>query len=57
MNTGKVVEESKNIQEPQDHGNDYDAVQDGLDRSLHWDEAIHQPQQDTHHNKNFEELN
>jgi hypothetical protein len=51
------MKESKNIQQPQDHGNDHDAVQNGLDLSLHGDEAIHQPQENTHNDKNFQQLN
>ena len=51
------MKESKNIQDPQNHGNNYDAIQNGLDGGLHRDEAIHQPQKDTHHDENFEQLN
>jgi len=51
------VKQSKNIQQPQNHGNHYDAVQNSLDGSLHGDEAIHQPQKNTHHDQNFQELN
>jgi hypothetical protein len=51
------MKESKNIQDPQNHRDDNDAVQNGFDGSLHWDEAIHQPQEDTHHDQNFEKLN
>jgi hypothetical protein len=57
MDPGQRVKESENIQQPQNDGDNHDAVQDGLDRSLHGDEAIHQPQQDTHHDENFQELN
>jgi hypothetical protein len=57
VNIGKVMKQPENIQEPQDDGDDYDAVQDGFDRSLHGDEAIHQPQENTHHDENFQELN
>jgi hypothetical protein len=53
----KGVKEPKNIQEPQNYGNDYDAVQNGLNCPLHGDEAIHQPQEDTHHDQNFKQLN
>jgi hypothetical protein len=57
VNTGQGVKQSKNIQQPQNDGDDYHAVQDGLDLSLHGDEAIHQPQEDTYYDQNFEELN
>jgi hypothetical protein len=57
VDSGNVVEESKDVQEPQNHGNDHNAVQNRLDLSLHGDEAIHQPQENTYHNQNFQELN
>jgi hypothetical protein len=57
VDSGKGIKESKNIQDPQNHGNDHDAVQDRFDGSLHGNEAIHQPQEDTHHDENFEQLN
>jgi hypothetical protein len=56
-NVRKRMEQPKNVQQPQNHGNYHDAVQDGLDGRLHGDKAIHQPQKNTHHNKNFQELN
>ena len=28
-----------------------------LDGSLHGNEAVHQPQEDTHHDENFQQLN
>jgi hypothetical protein len=57
VDAGQRVEQSKNIQEPQNHGDHYDAVQDSFDRRLHGNEAIHQPQEYAHHNQNFQELN
>jgi hypothetical protein len=57
MDIGNVVKQTKDIQEPQDDSNDHNAVQDGLDGRLHRDEAIHQPEQNTHSNQNFQELN
>ena len=46
--SGEGVEQSKYIQEPQHHSDDYNGVQDRLDTSGHGDETIHQPQEDTH---------
>ena len=46
------MKQSKHIQEPHHYSDDYDCIQDGLYRSLHWYEAIDQPQQDTHHDQN-----
>jgi hypothetical protein len=57
VHAGKGVKEPENIQEPQNYGNDHDAVQNGLDGPLHGNEAIHQPQEDTHHDQNFQQLN
>jgi hypothetical protein len=51
------MEQPKNIQQPQNDRNDHDAIEDGFDRSLHGDEAIHQPQEDTYHDENFQQLN
>ena len=42
------MKESEYIQEPQHDADDHDGVQDGLDAARHGDEAVHQPQQDTH---------
>jgi len=50
------VKQPENIQQPQNHGNDNNAAQDGLDGSLHGNEAIHQPQEYAHYYENFEEL-
>jgi hypothetical protein len=49
---GKGMEKSEYVQEPQDHGDHYDAIQDRLDRPLHRDEAIDQPQQNTYYDQN-----
>jgi hypothetical protein len=46
--SGDGVEQSKYIQEPQHHSDDYNGVQDRLDTSGHGDETIHQPQEDTY---------
>jgi hypothetical protein len=34
---GDFTHEPKNAQEPQDHGNDYDSIQDRLNGARHWD--------------------
>jgi len=51
------MKQAENVHQPQNHGDDHDTIQDGLDGSLHGDEAIHQPQEDTHHEEYFEDLN
>jgi hypothetical protein len=40
---GKRTEQSKDIQEPQNDGNDHNRIQDRLDGTCHWDESINQP--------------
>jgi hypothetical protein len=54
VNAGKGMKQPKDIQQPQDDRNDNDAIQNGLDRSLHGNEAIHQPQQDANYNEYFQ---
>ena len=46
------MKESKNVQEPQNRTDHHDCVQNGLNRSLHWYEAVDQPKQNTHHDQN-----
>lgn len=46
---GKRVEESENIQQPENDSDDDHCVQDGLDRSLHRYEAVDQPKQESDH--------
>jgi hypothetical protein len=35
--TGEFTDKPKNAQEPQDHGNDYDSIQDRLNGARHRD--------------------
>ena len=56
MNPGQRMEQSKNIQQPQNHGDHYNAIQNGLDGPLHWDESVHQPQKNTNNDQGFENL-
>jgi hypothetical protein len=51
------MKESKNIEQPQNHSNHHNAVQNGLDGRLHGNESIHKPQKNAHHDENFQELN
>ena len=39
------MEEPKYIEQPYDHSDNHDPVEDRLDRSLHGDEAVNQPEQ------------
>jgi hypothetical protein len=56
MNPSQGMEQSENIQQPQNHCDDYNPIQNGFDGPLHWDESVHQPQEDTYDNQNFENL-
>lgn len=50
------MKESRDIQYPQDDSNNYNCVENGLDGGLHWNETIHQPQNDTYHDQDFDDL-
>jgi hypothetical protein len=50
------MEKSKNVQQPQHHTDDHDSIQDGLNRSFHWYEAVDQPKENTHHDQNQQYL-
>jgi hypothetical protein len=51
------MKKSKNIQEPQDHGNDHDGVQDRLDGARHGDETVNQPEEYPNHDQDHEDVN
>jgi len=51
------MEQSKYVEEPQNDANNHHRVQYRLDTACHGDEAIHQPQQDTHDDQGYENLN
>src|SRR5580692_5704127 len=46
---GQVTKQSEYLQEPQNHGDHYNAVQDSLDLTLHGNEAVNQPHQHSDH--------
>jgi hypothetical protein len=56
-NIGEGMEKSENVEKPQDYANHHDGIQDRLDRPLHRDEVIDQPQQNTHYDQNQQQLN
>jgi hypothetical protein len=56
VDMGERVEESENIQQPKHYGDDHYGVQDGFNRSLHWYEAVDQPEQKSDHDQNYEYL-
>jgi hypothetical protein len=46
---GEGMEKPKNVQEPQHHGNNYDAIQDRLNGARHWYEAIDEPEKNANY--------
>jgi hypothetical protein len=42
-NIGDIAEKAKDIQEPQNHGNNHYRIQDPFDGTLHWYVAVNQP--------------
>jgi hypothetical protein len=56
-NMGQGAEKPEDVQEPQDNDDDHDSVQDGLDRSLHGDVAVDEPQQDSYDDQNDHDVN
>jgi hypothetical protein len=50
------TKQPKDIEKPQYYRDDNNAVQDGLNRSLHRYETIDQPEQNTHNNQNHHYL-
>jgi len=57
MDHGEGTDKSKNIQEPQNYDNDYNTIQDRLNGSCHRYVAINQPEENTHHDQDHDELN
>jgi hypothetical protein len=54
---GKGVKESGDVEYPQDYKDDYDSIENRLDGALHGNESIHKPEENTHDDQNFDELN
>jgi len=50
------MKKSEDVQEPQDHADYHDGIQDRLDRPLHRDKVIDQPEQNTHYDQNQQQL-
>jgi hypothetical protein len=57
VDPGEGIENSKSIQEPQNHGNDYDGVQDLFDRARHWYVVVHQPKKNAYHDQDHYQTN
>lgn len=57
MDGGEGLQKSKDIQQPEDDGDNDDCIEDGLNGTRHWDVAIHQPQKDPDYNQGDYNLN
>lgn len=55
--TGNRVHESKDIEQPQNHADDDDGIQDRLDGTGHRYEVIDEPEENTDRNQDHDELN
>jgi hypothetical protein len=51
------MQNSKDIQEPQDYKNDHDSIQDRLDGARHRNEAVDEPEKNTNYDQNHKYLN
>jgi hypothetical protein len=43
LDVGEIIENTENVQEPQNHDNDHNGIQNGLDGSRHGDESVDKP--------------
>ena len=57
VDIGEGLEKSKDIQEPQNYENDHDSIQDRLNGARHWNEVIDEPEENTNHDQNHQDLN
>jgi hypothetical protein len=57
VNIGEGTEKSKNLQKPQNYRNDHDGIQDRLNGSCHWYEAINHPEDNTDYDQNNDNMN
>jgi hypothetical protein len=57
MDIGEGMEQSKDIEEPQNHENDHESIQDRLNGARHRNEAIDEPEKNTNHDQNHQDLN
>ena len=54
--TGEVAQESKNIQEPQNHTDHHDGIQDRFNGRCHRDVVIDEPEKNTNHDQNQQDV-
>jgi len=49
VNRGLVTENAKKVQEPQNHNNDHNEIQNRFYGTSHWDESVDEPKKNTNH--------
>jgi hypothetical protein len=54
VHPGEGMKKPKSIQEPQNHENDHDGIQDRLDGLCHRDETVDQPKENPNHDQDQE---
>jgi len=52
-----VTKNSEKVQEPQNHNNDHNDIQNCLYGSSHWDESVDEPEKNSNHDQNYYYLN
>jgi len=57
MDSAERAEKAKNVQEPQNYGDNHNRIQDLFDRTLHWYVAVNQPKKNPNHDQGQHELN
>jgi hypothetical protein len=53
----EVIKQSKNVKEPQNHGDDHHTIQYRFDRGLHRDKTIDEPEHHADNDQNQDDLN
>jgi len=54
---GEIAEEAKDVQKPQNHGDNHDPIQDAFNGPLHRYVAVNQPKKNPNHDQDYHELN
>jgi hypothetical protein len=53
---GEFANEPKHAQEPQDHGDDYDHIQDRLNGARHWNIIVDEPEENTNYDQDYQHM-
>jgi hypothetical protein len=54
VDVGKRMKKPRDVQEPHNHGDHDDGIQNRFNLSLHWNEAVDQPKQNTYYDQNHQ---